>query len=1091
MFFDSEAEVLAEQHVGGDGSFRLEVPEAWIRRSDYRTLDLWVLREDTRLALLPYTVEDVPAGERISVRLAPSSIAEVTVRDEEGRPAPDVAVRPSNYGHSLVPETLAEDLTFRTDDAGVARIDTWELERVQQLTLETERHGRQAFFGMERWLAEGEVKLLAPGELALEHVGEAPALPPGQVLTLQSSAGSGGLADGLSGRGVVRVGLAPEASPTLRPLAGGSLEPFLLLPHPLERLPVISGGHVRAGETFTAKIEWKAGVHVTSRVVDAKTGEGIEGAAVWISSYPLYFPVVSGADGALSFRALPGGIAVCGVDPPPPYSSVRDEQITNRIHVPSEAEEATLADVVLDASPGVRGRVVDEAGDPVAGAWAFGYRQRTEGRAISMLPIAALADAQGEFAIAGALTDVESFQLEARLGTARTDGRQEVMPGAEPAVELVVRSKTLVPIAGIVRDQHGRPVAEAKVSVWESWDPNPVYAHEKVMIEGADHLLSDENGRFSASPRLVAGKRYALVVESPATELVITPWLASEEIAEGIELVAPRLAALRGRLVDAEGRPVAGARVFVPADAPAPVETTSDADGCFVLDRVFLRGGFVFMESEGEILRGRRFTIGEPIEWSLGDRAELLPVDAPPGSRDEELAVARRLVEVRLETARGAGEPYQVFQALGNLALLDPDAALAGLEDGILEDEDWCESIRHQVAKVIARSDLDEALAIVGTIPIGYTSVRARLDIVRALPEEQHARRLEILGTAFAEARRVDDPAHRVLVLGRIAELLLDLGEREAGLEVLEEGRPLAEELPAEEWSGYARSSFAEELAQVDLEAALEIVEDLTDDFDRKRHLGNIAFELADKDPAAAEEVLDRLPKPATYYRPHPAICHAMVSVDPERALRIAARTGQASTAHGLMAKALADTDPERARGLLESAFQGMETLADGPRRERFTNDCAMAPSLLPLAERIAPERLEEYLWRAIALRAPRYEPDSRPGPDTPALIADGGLAYYVARYDPDLARDLLEPLVAFLRSQVNRVDSSTRDWAPVYAALAEVDPAWAEELAREVLPANAAGIMAEVLAREGEDRVRHVEKRYLGLWTPDQEDLF
>ena len=121
---------------------------------------------------------------------------------------------------------------------------------------------------------------------------------------------------------------------------------------------------------------------------------------------------------------------------------------------------------------------------------------------------------------------------------------------------------------------------------------------------------------------------------------------------------------------------------------------------------------------------------------------------------------------------------------------------------------------------------------------------------------ENRARRLELLDQALLQARGVKEADKRPLCLGRIADRLLELGETDKATKLLREGEKLARELPNAAFAGYVRGAFAEELAQIDLDAALALTKDLSDPREFDRHHGNIAHELAGKDPAAAERVL-------------------------------------------------------------------------------------------------------------------------------------------------------------------------------------------------------------------------------------------
>ena len=117
-------------------------------------------------------------------------------------------------------------------------------------------------------------------------------------------------------------------------------------------------------------------------------------------------------------------------------------------------------------------------------------------------------------------------------------------------------------------------------------------------------------------------------------------------------------------------------------------------------------------------------------------------------------------------------------------------------------------------------------------------------------------------------------------------------------------------------------------------------------------------------------------------------------------------------------------------------------------------------------------------------------------GPGDRSAYADVLLAMTLARYDREIARSLIEPLV--------RGDDRSRPYfntrrAELPAAVAAIDPKWAVELV-EAMPddpdlkiqstKNAARLaVANLLGRAGEKRFRHIESSYLNLWVPDTED--
>ncbi len=1088
-FFRFHTEVSSDEVIGDGSRFRLPVPESWIRRPSQSRLDLWIWREDLCLELVSYRVKDLPVGEPVEIRTGAPEPEAITVLDEAGEPVPGARITPQQYGYSPIPDALLGELTLRTDEQGKATPSRWDPARVPNLAVDTDQHGRFAFGDGGEGFAGEALRLGPAGRLRLEVTGEAPPLPRDLTLTVYSYLITEEREVDPK-RGELELPISAGGDGETWPLAAGNVNPYLGLREALERMPRMSGGMVEAGETFVLPVEWVDGVPASGRVVDAETGEPVAGARLWVSNYPLTFPVESGADGTFEFHALPGGLAIVQIDAPRPFvgRTVFSRRPAAVAEVDVEAEAVLLGEIELARMRGVRGRVVNEAGEPVAGAWVFGaQRQSYLGGLITSVPVAAVSDEGGSFEIGGALTGEADLELAARLGSARTRDVASFPLDAE--VELVLVDDLLLPLRGKVLDRTGVPVAGAKVVVWQAEQDSPFRPEEEVRIDGTQPV-TNERGEFGGSSCIDPARNYLFVIVSPETQRTVTRWISGEELREGVALEVPRLATLRGRLLKRDGTPWSDVPLRVTAAYRPPVTATTDAGGHFVLDGIAPGGALVLAEVEGLDARGRWFGGSEERDWVLPDD-EAVPSAIPtaPSVRERSLALAADLAVKGVEALASSPDSYELMDAVRCLAAVDPGAALDALERISLTDR-WRETILATVARRLAEEDPEEALAVLSSMGLGLSSVLARLDVADTLGPEDLDRRIEILGLTLAEARRIDSPAYRLVSLSRIAERLRELGEGDAAREIVEEGRGIADELPAEEWAGFARASFAEELAVYDLDAALALIAEMPEQSTRGRHYGNLALEIADLDPGAAEEVYGRLQE-WNRVRRAPGICFRMAPVDLDRARRIADGVDSAPEAYGNMARAVAGTDAELAKELLETAFQ---LLTDPASREgrpyTVDNDCVVASSLLPLAEEIAPDRLRDFLWRAVGLRWSSPSRATLPDPRWQVRSTDAELAFFVARYDRDLARLLVGPALRLFEERGEQLAARGRTWRPLYAALVEIDPEWAVELADELLPAAARESMAYVLALEGEARRSYVMSEYLSMWIPGEEDL-
>ena len=160
----------------------------------------------------------------------------------------------------------------------------------------------------------------------------------------------------------------------------------------------------------------------------------------------------------------------------------------------------------------------------------------------------------------------------------------------------------------------------------------------------------------------------------------------------------------------------------------------------------------------------------------------------------------------------------------------------------------------------------------------------------------------------------------KLLLLGQVAEGFLDLGQADRGRALARRGSR-GEAASQGGWVAYARGAFAEELVQVDLEAALALTKELSDAREFDRHHGNIAHELGGRDPAQAERVLamvkDRFQRDLYAVR----VVYRMAPLDLARARRIAGSISDQSLkgyALGLMALRLAEAGKGPARGTRE-----------------------------------------------------------------------------------------------------------------------------------------------------------------------------
>ncbi len=218
----------------------------------------------------------------------------------------------------------------------------------------------------------------------------------------------------------------------------------------------------------------------------------------------------------------------------------------------------------------------------------------------------------------------------------------------------------------------------------------------------------------------------------------------------------------------------------------------------------------------------------------------------------------------------------------------------------------------------------------------------------------------------------------------------------------------------------------------------------------RQRTYGNIAIRLAFEHPAECEAVLNQIEEPIWRIHGAPRVCRRLVRNDLARAKRIAAslpNPPDRAYAWTFLADGLSASDRTGASAALDRALSEIDAI--DRRDASHIYDANPAASILPLVERIAPERVAEVFWRAVALSTPGDDPRTDFGGDNP-LAAE---ALLLSRYDRDVAATLFEPVAAFVRSRSLR---DGNDIIPaVLLALTGIDPRTAVDVVESLPPAR------------------------------------
>ena len=626
---------------------------------------------------------------------------------------------------------------------------------------------------------------------------------------------------------------------------------------------------------------------------------------------------------------------------------------------------------------------------------------------------------------------------------------------------------------------------------------------------GRTEPLLDSSGRFEV-PELSVGTLYITVrVPEKSPLKFITPRNKLIEAGRLTEVTITeqkpaKTRTLAGRIVDGKGNPVVGATIFQSGDAPSRTETSSDAAGRFSLSGVAEASTFVFARAKGFRFAGRSVEAGvTDLTFTLTRErerpAETMHTLVPAATPEQETAAAHRLIDAYATKALEKGDTNDKVRVLEVLARVDPARTLELTEGKTLTEPFLKAMFRMRVAATLLESAPDEALAVAESIDDPAARAMALLKAVDALPATDKPKKQELLDRALVAAKAAREPTGiRLLLIGQVAEHWLDLGLTEKGRALLREIQPDAEQLPNAAWPAYAKGAFAEELCQIDLDAALKLTKGLSDAREYDRHHGNIAHELAGKDPAAAERVLGMVKEPYQHDQCVVRVAYRMAPVDLARARRLAKTAVDPvmrGYAFGMGALGLAEAKKTAdATALLREAMDTLGTAGEwgtSPTRSPCERASTCA-ALVAVAERIDSDLVSETFWRALSVRVPRRPDAVR----DPSAFHDLAVGLLLARYDREVAR----ALVARHLGPESSMADLAGDRGLAFAATAVIDPAWAVELI-ERLPddagldsnntKNAARLAAAAaLARHGEARWRFLLYHYAHLWVADSEDI-
>jgi Carboxypeptidase regulatory-like domain len=1026
--------IVARGKSGEGGRFMLDRPTTLAGdHHPQRAPILWAVKQGFRASATRFPEALPRPDEPVRIVLEPPGKAEVRVEGPDGRPLSGVKVLPERLktDYTNVPDVVADLASATTGPDGLAVLDSVSADELAYVDV----HSRE--FGIQ-----GRTIVPKPGKLVLI------ALRPASTWRGRLSAEDPRHVRGWHVRAWTGVGGEPNTEPqttgyvetttdaegrfALAPIAVGGLRLDLKPPSDLPVLvdlpPVLV---VREGEGGSADIPLQTAITVTGLILERGTGKPVPGIQVSLidigSRRNRNENVKTDERGRYTLRSLPGQVRVSYMWPPATHVLAPGQHWLD-FTVPEGSKPIELATrEALPAAPPLRGRVVDENGRAVPGAAIQASWMLTGGRGSSSGSIQTKADDKGGFVLEGLGPD-STVTITGRLRDRQSKSPVQVRAGEAGPVTVAIAPTSTFAVAGRLLGAGGTPLAgiPIKVQVRVPRDNFPGFP-EQARFDDNPEIKTGPDGTFK-TPKELERKPSEVRIEVIADGFLParTAWVP---LADGDLLTLPNLTLKRsrgvrvvsGRVLDREGKPVPGASVSQAGDGPRWTSARVDASGRFRLSGVEGGRAFVFAEAPGFRFGGAIIGGGaEPVEVRLA-RASEPPIATlkslpSPLPRAEERALARELLEPLLPLVRSGTLGINGPPVIPTLARVDPARVLDMIENRVITNPS---STLIQVALGQFEDDPASALATIQDDLDPGSRAAGWLALEGFRPALDRARRESLLERALADARQAVQATEKIKLLGQIADRWLELGSIERARPILLEGQGIVAAWPRNHWLHEAED-FADVLAVIDLPASTALFErrgwtnvSAADGQTINRHKGHAAIRLAAIDPAEAERLI--APPSAQFYeRPGVVlrVVRRMANVDLARARRVletiddGSRPGlDASPALipfglGAIAHELARTNPVQARGLLEEAFAGLRKLAvDGSPGQGQNSVANLMAELLPVVERLDPDRLAERTWLVAASRAPSVqEPKSQ---DLEGMFA---LAMLVARYDRTIA---------------------------------------------------------------------------------------
>ena len=606
-------------------------------------------------------------------------------------------------------------------------------------------------------------------------------------------------------------------------------------------------------------VEYKTGIPLSGRVVNAETKSGIPKAKLALSvrwpgtSSGYWRDSVTTDDDGIYRAIVPPTLVSIGFNPYPniylPYSEAEFQKF-NRFDASTGKDSYVAPDISLRPASAIKGFAVDEKGNAVVGAtiWPTFSNRPSNFRMVK-------SGQGGSFEITG-IDPNKSIGIKAKCKDLLTDGIQYFDPLRDEPFRLVLSRKHAFRYKFKVVDESGQAISNAMIT--NSY-------HSGSMGSTSPATPMNPSGEYS-SGSMFAGDKYQFEISAPGYSTYMSTLIkgvAGEERNLGEIVVRSKSLVIEGVVVDSSGQPIVGANISSGNISPSESTSKTNASGEFELKDLLPGSAAVFVSKPGYQFAGAFWELPADelrLELRRLDEAAMPSEAARPLVWFQRKQLAKYMLD-RLFELPDAKRAQINFLLLRYLAKLDSEAANERLKEPANQDRtadvkitSALETLRRDATSSDANNAI-ESIEKFATHRYFHQVVELAENISGHSPNV--ARRLALI----VQNRLVTEPTpRRLATMARIGDLKIEIGKLEAGKKLIEEAFVLAEGLGRDGQTAFYIAAACERLGKHDLPRANKLLDSLSfgAGSSKNRHLGNMAVEIANLPPDRAIELLDQ-----------------------------------------------------------------------------------------------------------------------------------------------------------------------------------------------------------------------------------------